>query len=219
MTPLTLTFDIGGSHIKAAVIDPAGELIEPRVRIVTPVGAAPAEVVAAMVVMVQPVAAFDRVSVGFPGVVRGGRVLTAANLGNDDWHGFDLGAALAASLGRPVRMANDADLHGLAVISGRGVEVMVTLGTGFGTGLYLDGRVGPHLELAHHPFRQGETYEQQLGNAARKAVGEKRWNRRVARAVATLRRLTLFDHLYIGGGNVRRIELDLDPDVTLVSNV
>jgi polyphosphate glucokinase len=96
--------------------------------------------------------------------------------------------------------------------------MVITLGTGFGTGLYLDGRLGPHLELAHHPFRHGETYEQQLGNAARKEVGITRWSKRVKRAIDTLRRLTCFDHLYIGGGNARRVEIELEPDVTIVSN-
>jgi polyphosphate glucokinase len=106
----------------------------------------------------------------------------------------------------------------MAVIAGRGVEMVITLGTGFGTALFLDGRRGAHLELAHHPFRKGETYDEQLGNRARKRIGKRRWNRRVARAIKNLRALTYFDHLYIGGGNSKKVTLDLDPDVTLVSN-
>ena len=90
---------------------------------------------------------FDRVSVGFPGVVRGGRVLTAPNLGTAEWRGHDLARALAARWGRPVRMLNDATVHGLGVIAGRGVELVVTLGTGFGFALYWDGRVGPQVEV------------------------------------------------------------------------
>jgi polyphosphate glucokinase len=117
-----------------------------------------------------------------------------------------------------VRIANDADLQGLAVIAGKGVEMVITLGTGFGTGLYLDGRLGPHLEIAHHPFRHGETYDEQLGNATRKKIGSERWNKRVGKAIGNLRRLTSFDHLFIGGGNAKKIELDLDPDITVVSN-
>jgi polyphosphate glucokinase len=96
--------------------------------------------------------------------------------------------------------------------------MVVTLGTGFGTGLYLDGRLAPHLELSHHPFRKGETYDEQLGNAARKRVGNRRWNKRVLKAIRRLRALTSFDHLYIGGGNAKKIDFELDPDVTLVSN-
>jgi polyphosphate glucokinase len=215
---LTLAIDIGGTGLKASVVDDAGELRTDRVRIATPVGAPPQKVVEVLAALVAPLGACDRASVGFPGVVREGRVLTAANLGNEAWKGFDLASALEAALRMPVRVANDADLQGLAVIAGKGIEMVVTLGTGFGTGLYLDGRLGPHLELAHHPFRNGETYDQQLGNAARKEIGGTRWNKRVRKAIGNLRRLTHFDRLYVGGGNAKKIEFALEPDVTIVSN-
>jgi polyphosphate glucokinase len=214
----TLAIDIGGTGLKASIIDDTGNMVTERVRVDTPVGDTPGEIVKTLTTLVSPLGAYDRVSVGFPGVVRAGRTLTAANLENDAWVGFDLAQALATALGKPVRVANDADLQGLAVIDGKGVEVVITLGTGFGTGLYLDGRLSPHLELAHHPFRHGETYEDQLGNAARKNVGEERWNKRVEKAIATLRRLTYFDHLYIGGGNSKKIVFKLEQDVTIVSN-
>jgi polyphosphate glucokinase len=214
----TLAIDVGGTGLKASVVDEKGELVTERARVDTPVGAAPQEIVAVLGRLVAPLGAYDRVSVGFPGVVRDGRVLTAANLGNDGWRRFDLAGALAAALGKPVRVANDADVQGLAVIAGKGVEVVVTLGTGFGTGLYLDGRLAPHLELAHHPFRNGETYDQQLGNVARKKVGLERWNKRVRKALTNIRILTTFDHLYVGGGNAKRIDFALDPDITIISN-
>lgn len=214
----TLAIDVGGTGLKASIVDGRGELLTERVRIDTPVGAAPAELVKALAGLVAPLGAYDRVSVGFPGVVRAGWVLTAPNLGNDGWSRFDLAHALATALGKPVRVANDADVQGLAVIAGKGVEMVVTLGTGFGTGIYLDGKLGPHLELAHHPFRGGETYDEQLGNAARKKVGEERWNKRVKKAVANMRRLTYFDHLFIGGGNAKKIAFTLEPDTTIVDN-
>jgi len=215
---LTLAIDIGGTGLKASVVDEDARMLTDRVRVETPVGAPPATFVEVLAGMVAPLGAFDRVSVGFPGVVRDGRVLTAPNLGNDMWTGFELAKALEAALAKPVRVANDADLQGLAVIAGKGVEMVITLGTGFGTGLYLDGRLGPHLEIAHHPFRHGETYDEQLGNAARKEIGGVRWNRRVKKAIGNLRRLTNFDHLYVGGGNSKKIDFTLDPDVTVVSN-
>ena len=215
---LTLAIDIGGTGLKASIVDDAGQLLTDRLRVATPVGASPTKVVEALVDLVTPLGAYERVSVGFPGVVRDGRILTAANLGNEAWRGFDLAMALGTALGKPVRVANDADLQGLAVIAGKGIEMVVTLGTGFGTGLYLDGRLGPHLELAHHPFRNGETYDQQVGNVARKEIGGARWNKRVKKAIVNLRRLTNFDHLYVGGGNAKKIEFALDPDVTIVSN-
>jgi polyphosphate glucokinase len=214
----TLAIDVGGSGLKASVLDEAGRLLTERVRVDTPVGSPPRGIVDVLARLVAPLGAYDRVSVGFPGVVRMGRVLTAPNLDNKGWKGFDLAGALSRALGKPVRVANDADVQGLAVIAGKGVEVVVTLGTGFGTGLYLDGRLAPHLELSHHPFRKGETYDEQLGNAARKRVGTRKWNRRVQKAIRNIRALTSFDHLYIGGGNARKIDFELDPDVTIVSN-
>lgn len=214
----TLAIDVGGTGLKASVVDDAGRMLTERVRVDTPVGRPPKEIVEALIRLVGPLGAFDRISVGFPGVVRHGRVLTAPNLDNKGWKGYDLAGALGRALGKPVRVANDADVQGLAVIAGKGVEMVVTLGTGFGTGLYLDGRLGPHLELSHHPFRKGETYDEQLGNAARKRVGNRKWNKRVRKAVRALRALTNFDHLYIGGGNAKKIDFELDPDVTVVSN-
>jgi polyphosphate glucokinase len=214
----TLAIDVGGSGLKASVIDEAGRLLTERVRVDTPVGSPPRDIVKVLVDLVSPLGAFDRVSIGFPGVVRNGRVLTAPNLDNKGWKDFDLAGALGRALGKPVRVANDADVQGLAVVAGKGVEMVITLGTGFGTGLYLDGRLGPHLELSHHPFRKGETYDEHLGNAARKRVGNRKWNRRLKRAIRTLRALTSFDHLYIGGGNAKKIDFELDPDVTIVSN-
>jgi polyphosphate glucokinase len=214
----TLTIDIGGTGLKASVIDDTARMLTERVRVPTPVGASPQTIVSVLAKLVGPLGTFERVSVGFPGVVRAGRVLTAPNLGNESWNGFELALALQAALGKPVRIANDADLQGLAVIAGKGVEMIITLGTGFGTGLYLDGRLAPHLEISHHPFRHGETYDQQLGNAARKEIGGTRWNKRLAKAIGNLRRLTNFDHLYIGGGNAKKIELALEPDITIVAN-
>ena len=215
---LTLAIDIGGTELKASVVDEDAQLLTDRVRVATPVGAPPGKFIEVLAGMVAPLDAFDRVSVGFPGVVRNGRVLTAPNLGNDRWVGFELAHALEVALAKPVRVANDADLQGLAVIAGKGVEMVITLGTGFGTGLYLDGRLGPHLEIAHHPFRHGETYDEQLGNATRKEIGSARWNNRVKRAIGNMRRLTNFDHLFIGGGNAKKIDFTLEPDVTVVSN-
>jgi len=214
----TLAIDVGGTGLKASVIDDTGRLLTDRVRVDTPVGSPPREIVEALARLVAPLGSFDRVSVGFPGVVRNGRVLTAPNLDNKGWKDFALAGALGRTLGKPVRVANDADVQGLAVITGKGVEMVITLGTGFGTGLYLDGRLAPHLELSHHAFRKGETYDEHLGNAARKRVGNGKWNKRVRKAIRSLRALTSFDHLYIGGGNAKKIDFELDPDVTVVSN-
>jgi len=216
-----LAVDIGGTGLKAALIDRQGGMLTERTRVETPHPSPPRVVVRALGELVRPLLADPRVgavSVGFPGVVRDGKIFTAPNLGTDDWQGFPLAAMLEGLWKKPVRVINDADMQGLGAAKGKGVEMVITLGTGFGTGLYLDGRLGPHLELSHHPFRKGETYDAQLGNAARKDIGKKKWNKRVRQAIDNLRTLTNFDHLYIGGGNAKKIDFELDPDVTIVDN-
>lgn len=214
----TLAIDIGGSGLKASVVDADGKLLCDRLRVDTPVGAAPEAIVALLVELARELPDYTRVAAGFPGMVRHGVVRTAPNLGNDGWRDFDLATALERAFGRPARVGNDADVQGLAVIAGRGVEMVVTLGTGFGTALYDDGRVCPHLELSHHRFRKGETYDEQLGDAARRRVGSEKWQRRVLRAIANLRTLTHFDRLYVGGGNAKRLRVALPDDVTIVDN-
>ncbi|WP_411827862.1 ROK family protein [Luteolibacter sp. AS25] len=214
----TLAIDIGGTGLKASVLDGEGNMITDRVRIPTPKECEPAKMVETLAELVAPLPAYDRVSVGFPGVVRMGKILTAHNLGQEIWHGFDLDLAMEKALGKPVRILNDADVQGLGAISGVGVEAVITLGTGFGSCFAENGRLSTHLEMAHHPFRKGETYEEQLGNAARDEVGKKKWNKRVEKAIDTLRDLVLFDCLYIGGGNAKKLKFDLPPDVKLVSN-
>jgi len=215
----TLAIDIGGTNLKASVLNEDGTPMADRVRVATPVGTPPDNFVDAVAALVEQLPPYDRISVGFPGVVRHGTVLIAPpNLDNAEWAGFKLAAALADKLGKPVKVINDAEMQGLAVIKGQGVEMVITLGTGFGSALFVDGRRGAHLELAHHPFRKGDTYDEHLGNAARKHVGTKKWNKRVKKAIKTVRILTNFDHLYIGGGNSKKVALELEPDVSLVSN-
>jgi polyphosphate glucokinase len=113
---------------------------------------------------------------------------------------------------------NDAEVQGLGVIAGVGVECVVTLGTGFGFALFEDGRLGPHLELSHHIARGKRTYDEYLGNAARRSVGDKRWNRRVQKAIQALATLVAFDTLYIGGGNAKFIDRTLPDKVRIVAN-
>ena len=214
----TLAIDIGGTGLKASVLDPKGKMLHDRVRVETPENCTPELLVKNLVTLAKQLPAFDRVSVGFPGVVRKGVVITAPHLGTERFKAFDLEHELEKALGKPVRVLNDADCQGYAAIHGKGVEMVITLGTGFGTAIFVDGRLGPHLELSQHPFRKGETYDEQLGNAALEQVGKRRWNKRVRRAIRTLRTLTNFDRLYIGGGNAKKIRFTLDPDCELVDN-
>ncbi len=216
--PRTLAVDIGGTGIKTIVLDAAGKPVTERVRVDTPRPATPRGVIAAIVGLARKQGAFDRVSVGFPGVVRKGVTETAWNLGKS-WIGFDLDKALTKALGKPVRCCNDADVQGLGVVKGKGVEVVITLGTGFGSSLFLDGRLVPNMQLAHHAGWKEKTYEDELGNAALKKAGKKKWNRRVLRAIRSLESLFNYDTLYIGGGNAAKIRIELPARVKIVSNV
>ncbi|HKH88699.1 MAG TPA: ROK family protein [Acidimicrobiales bacterium] len=230
--PATLAIDIGGTGLKASVIDSDGRLLADRVRVATTYPVPPQLMVDQLVKLVQPLPAADRVSVGFPGVVRRGHVLTAPHFVTKagpgtavvkellaQWTGFDLAGALSKRLGLDVRVANDADLQGWAVVSGDGLEMVVTLGTGVGTALFIEGKLAPHLELAHHPFRKGDTYNEQLGDAALKKVGTAKWRKRVLEAIGNFQVLVNYDHLYIGGGNARHLAGHIDPSITIVDNV
>jgi len=217
--PNTLCVDIGGSGIKALVLDANGEPVTERRRERTPRPATPDAVLEVIGRLADAQEQrFERVSVGFPGVVRAGATWTAHNL-DDAWIGFALGDALGARLGRPVRVLNDADMQGFGAIEGRGVELVLTLGTGFGSALFVDGRLVPNLELAHHPFRKGHTYEEVLGNVARRSAGRARWSRRLREALERLDRLFSYDIVYIGGGNASKAAITFDERVRLVPNV
>ncbi len=216
--PLTLAIDIGGTNLKAGLLDPHGAMIGERARVSTPHPSPPPVVLPALVGLAHTLGHYDRISAGFPGLVVRGVVRTAPNLGTADWGGFDLAGALEERLGRPARVLNDATVQGLGVISGHGIECVITLGTGFGFALYQDGRLAPQLELAQHIARKNLTYDEYLGVAAVEAIGKKRWRRRVQRSLEALRVLVNFDMLYIGGGNAKLIDFDLLPDVRVVSN-
>ena len=214
----TLAIDIGGSGIKTLVLDESGQPQTERSRTETPQPAKPDLVINAIMALASQQGEFDRASAGFPGVVRAGITETAVNL-VPDWIGFDLAKALSDRFNKPVRVVNDADMQGMGAVSGQGVELVITLGTGFGSTLFLDGKLVPNLEMGHHEFRNEETYEQQLGRAALDRVGQKKWNRRLGQAIESLRKLFNYDRLYIGGGNTNKITVELSPNVKIVPNV
>lgn len=217
--PLTLAIDIGGSNIKALVLGSMGEIVRPRESLPTPCPAVPAAVLDVIDRLAQNLAPFDRVAVGFPGVVQKGTTRTAPNL-SPDWKDFFLEGELEQRLKVPVRVANDADVQGFGAISGKGVELVLTLGTGMGSALFVDGILVPNLELPHHPFEEGSTYEQRLGQAALDRMGAEPWQASLSRAITLLRATFNFDRLYIGGGNARILDAaQLPPDVVLVQNI
>lgn len=213
----TLAVDIGGTGIKTIILDPDGKPLTERERVPTPARATPKKVMTIIEQMARQQGEFDRVSVGFPGVVKDGRLLTAFNLG-PGWTKFDFQKALSKQLMRPVRIANDADVQGLGSVSGKGIELLITLGTGVGSSLFVDGNLA-HLEMGHHPFRKNRTYENELGNAALKKKGAKKWNKHVLEAIETLRAAFNYDRLYIGGGNSKHVKGPLPANTQIVSNL
>jgi len=215
----TLTIDIGGTGIKMIRLDAQGEAVSDRVRELTPQPATPEPVLAVITSMLESQGDFGRVSVGFPGVVKRGVTFTAPNLAAGAWAGFDLESAVAACSGKPTRVLNDAELQGYGVISGKGVEIVLTFGTGLGTALYVDGRLVPNLELGHHPLGdKGETYEDLVRDDQVEAVGKVVWRERVALVCGTLSRIFNYDRLYVGGGNARHIEAPLPEGVERFDN-
>jgi len=214
----TLAIDIGGTGLKASVLDAEGKMLTERVRVDTPHPCHPKLLVETLATLVKPLPGYQRISVGFPGLIRHGKIVTAPNLGNDVFGGFDLAKVLGARLGAPVRAINDADMQGLAAIAGKGVEMVCTLGTGFGTALFYDGKLQAHLEIAHHPFKKKLTYDQLLGERGRKENGKKRWLKDVSEAIDNMRIMVNFDRLYIGGGNAKRLDFKLPKNVSLVDN-
>jgi polyphosphate glucokinase len=214
----TLSLDLGATKLKGALLDADGaSLAEPQ-RVLTVNPCSPSGLMSQIDELAQSFDQPDRLTVGFPGVMRDGRVLTAPLFwglhgpGSDRdpglveaWTDFDLAGELNARFGVPVRAVNDSALHAAAVVEGHGVELVVTLGTGIGTTIVQSGRISAHLDLAHHPARGNFTYNQFIGDAALRAIGRGPWLKRVHTALDQLVELTLCDRLYIGGGNAEHL--------------
>lgn len=216
--PKTLAIDIGGTGLKASVLDEAGKMMEKHVRVPTPYPCTPDILIEALDGLTAPLSSYDRVSVGFPGVIRDGRVVTAPHFKGKAWRDFPLADTLARRFGKPTRLLNDAEVQGLGVVEGRGLEVMLTLGTGVGSAVFNCGALTPHIELAHHPIRKDQTYNDYVGNAARRALSSRKWNKRVLRTIEIVYSLLHYDVLYLGGGNAANVTVALPENVRITSN-
>lgn len=216
--PQTLAIDIGGTGLKASVLDGSGKMVERHVRMPTPDPCTPDILVKALAKLTAALTSYDRISIGFPGVVRDGRIVTAPHFKGKAWRDFPLADTLARRFGKPARLLNDAEVQGLGIIKGQGLEVVLTLGTGVGSAVFSNGALTPHLELAHHPIRKGETYNDYVGNASRRALSSRRWNRRVLKVIEVVYALLHYDVLYLGGGNATKITIKLPDNVHIASN-
>ena len=230
--PYTLSVDCGGTGLKCLVVDAVGRPVTRRVRVRTPYPCPPDRLVGELVELGRATAhRFDRVSVGMPGLVRHGVVhwtphyvteagpfTAVAPALVEQWVGLDLGAVLTEAYRCPTLVVNDAELAGLSTVTGQGYEVMLTIGTGLGFAHFSDGVLLPKIEVSAAPFRDGETFDQQLGHHARRAVGPDRWTSRVEQAVAALDAVFFWDRAYLGGGGTKYLVRPLDARVHLVAN-
>jgi polyphosphate glucokinase len=218
--PITMTIDIGGSGLKAMLLDAKGKPVSERQRVLTPEVPTPDAVLKGLDELHKLIgkANFDRVSVGFPGVVKHGVTLGAFNL-HPTWAGFPLQAELEKRWKKPVRVGNDADVAGYGAIKGHGVELVLTLGTGLGGALFTNGHLCPGLEIGHHIWRKkGMTYEDYIGRRGLDKFGKKEWNKLLQEAIKTTEALFNWDHLYLGGGNTKKIDFLPPKNVEIVSN-
>lgn len=208
-----LGIDVGGSGIKAALVDLAtGQLAVERRKILTPQPATPAAVaatVAALAAQFDPPAG---IGVAVPAVVKNGTTLTAANI-DPAWIGCDAGAVFGDALGRPVAVLNDADAAGLAEMrfgsrrALRGTVVMLTLGTGLGSALFVDGALVPNTEFGHMDIR-GKPAERRAAAQVRKQehLSWGKWALRLSEVLVTIERLLWPDLFILGGGVSRKHE-------------
>ncbi len=206
--------DVGGSGIKGAPVDTTtGGLLAERVRIKTPKPATPEAIAATAVEVVRRSGWDGPVGCGFPAVIKDGVVRTAANI-DKAAIGFDMQARLEGDLGVPVRVINDGDAAGLAEMrwgaAGReveGVVLMLTLGTGIGTSLFVGGRLVPNTELGHIEIR-GEDAEHRASDGARKRddLGWKEYSKRLDEYLHKIEDLLWPDLIVVGGGISKKSE-------------
>jgi polyphosphate glucokinase len=202
-----LGIDIGGTGIKGAPVDvDSGDLLAPRFRIHTPDPAKPRPVAEAVGKITQHFAWNGPIGCGFPAVIQAGVVRTAANI-HEKWIGVDAQSLFSWTCGCPVTVINDADAAGLAEMTfgaGRGrpgVVLVITIGTGLGTALFLDGRLVPNTELGHIEM-DGVDAELRASDAARQRedLSWKRWSKRFNRYLGILEHLFSPDLFILGGG-------------------
>lgn len=213
-----LVIDIGGTNVKATILNSSGKTVQEFQKIATPEKANPKTLMVAIKTLTKKFPSFDKIAVGFPGFIKQGVVFTAPNLDSKAFRKFNLSKALATELKKPVRLVNDADLQGFALIRGTGLEMVITLGTGFGTALFMDGELLPHLELAHLPVRKGQDYDDFIGDAALEKDGEKRWNKKLKEVLKTFKTVINYDYLYLSGGNTKHINFKLDANIFIENN-
>jgi polyphosphate glucokinase len=223
---LPFGIDFGGSGIKGAPVDlEAGDFAEERQRIPTPQPSTPQAVAQVLVELLGRFpASSGPVGITVPGVVRHGRVASAANI-DESWVGTDADALFTEATGRDVHVVNDADAAGLAEVrygaarGRRGLVIVTTLGTGIGSALVHDGVLVPNSELGHLEI-EGHDAESRAANSARERedLSMEEWAGRLRTYYRTLEMLFSPDLFVVGGGISKQADeflplLDLDTEI------
>jgi polyphosphate glucokinase len=189
-----LAIDVGGSHVKVRLSSGVA---------VRQFESGPDMTAAEMVAGVHKLTGdwqFDAVSIGYPGVVIHGKIVTEPHNLGDGWVGFDFKSAF----GRPVRLINDAAMQAIGSYEG-GRMLFLGLGTGLGSALIVDGVV-ESMEIAHLNFKKNKTYEDYVGDGGRRRLGPKKWRHAVETVVEQLRNALEADYVVLGGGNSRKLK-------------
>lgn len=215
---ITLSVDCGGGGIKATLLDAGGFGRGNAIRTTVPYPFAPKDMLDVVEAQAKELGKFDRITLGMPGMIRHGVVVYTPHYIRragphtkilpqleDAWENLDLQTALEVRFGVPALVLNDAEVAAAGVVSGQGLELVLTLGTGLGSAFLDDGRLAPHLEISHAPMKWGLVYDDVVGENERLRLGDAAWSRRVLRAVESLWPVFRWDQLYIGGGNSSRI--------------
>ena len=218
MEIITLAVDCGGTGIKASVFDKNGKVLIDFPYLKTPYPLSPNLLTDIIKNFVFADSRVNRVTVGLPGMIRNGKIVFIPHYINKRgprtaldphlkkaWHGFDLQSTLEKKLKLPILVLNDAEVHAAAVVTGVGLETVLTFGTGLGCAMFNDGKIAPHLELSHATIRYGKTIDAWIGEISRRRMGNQLWSRRVKALIEELYPMILWDKLYIGGGNAQRI--------------
>ncbi len=216
----TLCVDCGGGGIKSAVVNSNGDAATTTVRSGVVYPFTPSDLIETVRNHISALnnPDFQRITVGLPGVIRNGNVVFTPHYIRDNgphtqalpalasqWNGLDAEELFVGSFGVPTLAFNDAEVAACSVIQGVGSELVLTLGTGLGCAFFVDGRLIPHIEMSHAPFKDGQTFDQVLGEHRRLFLDDAEWSRLVFDAVRALWPVFRWDHLFIGGGNAARI--------------
>jgi polyphosphate glucokinase len=207
----TLGVDIGGSGVKGAIVDTrTGKLLSNRIRLKTPMPATPRDVAKTVARLARRLEWKGPVGCCMPGPLRHGTIMAIANL-DKSWVGKNASEVFTRSCGVRVTALNDADAAGMAEMrfgagkGARGVVVVVTLGTGIGSALFVDGRLVPNTEFGQIQIR-GKTAEARASARVRKVedLSWDRWSKRVNEYFLQLENLLWPDLIIVGGGVSRK---------------